>query len=104
MNELFQENTNQIQNYSVSKQEYSQAQQALKPIKRFHAQKGTYYEIEGLAFKDKIFFKAIETGWVTVKYRQIAGKDFFAFSGKGKLEICHEITEGMNQTGDKENG
>lgn len=88
---------NQATISTIGNREYSDAQQFLKPIKRFHAEKGTYYEIEGIQFKDRIFFRAVQTGWVTIKYRCIEGKDCFAFAGKGKLSVMTGLTEGMEQ-------
>ena len=81
---------------NVSNAEYSRAQQILKPIKRIHVTEGIYYEIEGLENKERIFFKCLHSGWVTIKYKCINEKDVFAFKGKGILQIEENMTRFMD--------
>ena len=68
----------------------------LKPLKYIRVEKGEVYELEGLFYKDRVFFDCIKSGVVLIKYYHAKGKDHLSIEGSGVLKPNVELTEGIN--------
>lgn len=85
-------------NYStINVAEYNRINSLMLPLKTMYVEKDKVYYLEGLKYKDKVFFKCTKTGNVMIKYNYANGNDIFYIKGDGILKADNELTEGNGE-------